>query len=259
LKTLAHGIASVLLALAGNSAMAQVDAEPPAADSGPISMRSGGEVYARIRDALSPTSCTPKASNSAWMKAYIHRPERFQQQLVEMLPILDHVSFQAAQRGLPMEFALIPFVESRFQPDAVAKGGPKGLWQLMPLTAKHFGLKIGGKKDGRLDYIQATDAALSYLEQLQKQFGDWPTSIMAYNAGDSRLRLSLRRQKLARVDAENRLPKGLAPHTYAYVRKIQALSCFMQNPGSFDVRLPEETRFMPQASDVVPEILDNGN
>ncbi len=259
MKALALGIAFAVLATAANQAMAQADTDTPASDSSSISLRSGSEVYTRIRNALSPTSCTPKARNSVWMKAYIHRPDRFQQQLAEMLPVLDHVSFQAAQRELPMEFALIPFVESRFQPDAVAKGGPKGLWQLMPLTAKHFGLKIGGSKDGRMDYIHATDAALSYLEQLQKQFGDWPTSIMAYNAGDSRLRLSLRRQKLARVDAEKRLPKGLAPHTYAYVRKIQALSCFMQNPESFGVQLPEDAQFTPRESDYPIEILDNGN
>lgn len=259
LKLLAKGIAFALLACTGQYALAQTTAENPSVAPDPATLRSGSEVYTRIRNALNPTSCTPKASKSTWMKAYIHRPERFQQQLAEMLPVLDHVSFQAAQRSLPMEFALIPFVESRFQPDAVAKGGPKGLWQLMPLTAKHFGLKIGGNKDERMDYIQATDAALSYLEQLQKQFGDWPTSIMAYNAGDSRLRLSLKRQKLDRVDAENRLPKGLAPHTYAYVRKIQALSCFMQNPESFGVRLPEDTLFTPLASDFEVEIPDNGN
>lgn len=259
MKSLNHTLVLVVLALTGNHAMAQFEAETLANETSPVSLRSGSEVYSRIRNALSPTSCTPRASKSPWMKAYIHRPARYQQQLAEMLPILDHVSFHASQRGLPMEFALIPFVESRFQPDAVAKGGPKGLWQLMPLTAKHFGLKISGNKDERMDYIQATDAALSYLEQLQKQFGDWPTSIMAYNAGDTRLRLSLRRQQLDRVDAESRLPKGLAPHTYAYVRKIQALSCFMQNPESFGVKLPEDTLFMPQASDFDAEILDNGN
>lgn len=221
--------------------------------------RSGGEVFTRIAQSLDPQSCTPKAAQSQWMKQYIHNPARFQKQLIIMLPILDHVSYQTRNQGLPMEFALIPFVESRFQPKAVAKGGPTGLWQLMPNTASHFGLRIGGKRDGRYSVYASTDAALEYLSRLQKMFGHWQTSIMAYNAGDSRMRSSLKRQHLAQADAERRLPAGLAPHTYAYVKKIQALSCFFLDAQSFGVTLPRDAEFMPLASDVDPPVLDNGN
>lgn len=108
--------------------------------------RSGADVFKRINEGLDPASCSESAAKSTWMKDYIHDPDRFERQLVIMLPILDHVSFQARKRGLPMEYALIPFVESRFQPKAVAKGGPTGLWQLMPETGRHYGLHIGGKK-----------------------------------------------------------------------------------------------------------------
>ena len=195
------------------------------------------------------------------MKDYIHNPERFEGQLIAMLPILDHVSYQALKRGLPMEYALIPFVESRFQPKAVAKGGPTGLWQIMPETGRYYGLRIGGKNDGRFSVIQSTDAALSYLQKLQTMFDDWQTGIMAYNAGDSRLRGSLKRQGLAKADADKRLPSGLAPHTYAYVKKIRALSCFMFNPSSFGVDLPNEAVFTPLESDTDPvaPTPDNGN
>ena len=221
--------------------------------------RSGGEVFTRIAQSLDPQSCTPKAAQSQWMKQYIHNPARFQRQLVDMLPILDHVSYQTREQGLPMEFALIPFVESRFQPKAVAKGGPTGLWQLMPNTASHFGLRIGGKRDGRYSVFASTDAALEYLGRLQKMFGHWQTSIMAYNTGDSRMRSSLKRQHLAQADADRRLPTGLAPHTYAYVKKIQALSCFFLDAQRFGVTLPRDAGFMPLASDLDPPVLDNGN
>jgi len=223
--------------------------------------RSGADVFQRISGALDPASCNESAAKSTWMKEYIHIPDRFERQLIMMLPILDHVSYQARKRGLPMEYALIPFVESRFQPKAIAKGGPTGLWQLMPETGRHYGLQIGGKKDGRFSVIQSTDAALSYLQKLQGMFGDWQTGIMAYNAGDSRLRVSLKRQGLAKADADKRLPTGLAPHTYAYVKKIRALSCFMFNPASFGVDLPNEVVFTPLETDIDPvaPIMDNGN
>ena len=223
--------------------------------------RSGADVFKRINEGLDPASCSESAAKSTWMKDSIHDPARFERQLVIMLPILDHVSFQARKRGLPMEYALIPFVESRFQPKAVAKGGPTGLWQLMPETGRHYGLHIGGKKDGRFSVIQSTDAALSYLQKLQGMFGDWQTGIMAYNAGDSRVRGSLKRQGLTRADADKRLPTGLAPHTYAYVKKIRALSCFMFNPASFGVNFPHEALFTPLEADTDPiaPVPDNGN
>ena len=232
------------------------DPQPP-----PEPIRSGEAVFRRIAESLDPASCTPAASDSQWMRKYIHDPARFRMQLIDMLPVLDHVSYQVRRRGLPMEFALIPFVESRFQPKAVAKGGPTGLWQLMPGTARHFGLRIGGKNDQRLSVIESTDAALAYLEQLQSMFGHWPTSIMAYNAGDSRLRMALKRQSLARSDAERRLPAGLAPITYAYVRKIQALSCLFIDPASFGVALPVDATFTPLPVDIdePPPVPDNGN
>lgn len=242
------------IAIAG-SAVAQEALKPAGFE------RSGADVFKRINDGLDPASCSESAAKSTWMKDYIHDPDRFQRQLVVMLPILDHVSYQARKRGLPMEYALIPFVESRFQPKAVAKGGPTGLWQLMPETGRHYGLRIGGKNDGRFSVIQSTDAALSYLQKLQTMFGDWQTGIMAYNAGDSRLRSSLKRQGLDKADADRRLPTGLAPHTYAYVKKIRALSCFMANPASFGVKLPHETLFTPLEADTDPIAPqpDNGN
>lgn len=228
------------LALALGPAVVRAEDPMPASAE-----RTGKEVFDRIGQALDPQSCTPKAKSGKWLRNYIHYPDQFEKQLTVMLPILDHVSIETRNSGLPMEFALIPFVESRYLPNAVAKGGPTGLWQMMPTTAKHYGLRIGGRNDGRLSAVESTDAALAYLTFLQKTFGNWQTSIMAYNAGDSRLRASLKRQGLARADADNGLPSGLAPHTYAYVRKIEALVCFFLNPGDYGVELPKAAVFVP--------------
>lgn len=247
-------VLACLLALACQPALGQ---EPgPAPED---LKRSGAEVFSRIAQSLDPASCTPSAAQSKWMKQYIHNPSRFEQQLIDMLPVLDHVSYQTRKQDLPMEFALIPFVESRFQPRAVAKGGPTGLWQMMPNTARHFGLRIGGRQDGRYSVFASTDAALEYLGDLQKMFGHWQTSIMAYNAGDSRMRGSLKRQGLRQADADRGLPTGLAPHTYAYVKKIQALSCFFLDSRRFGVDLPNYVEFKAMPSDVDLPVLNNGN
>lgn len=225
--------------------------------------RTGLEVFQRIAGALDPASCTPAAARSTWMKNYIHIPRRFEQQLQTALPILDYVSYETQRRGLPMEYALIPFVESRYLPNAVAKGGPTGLWQIMPITGKHYGLRIGGKNDGRLSAIDSTRAALEYLEMIQRRFKHWQTGIMAYNAGDSRVRNSLKKQQLRVADVDARLPTGFAPHTYAYVKKIQALSCFFLDSTRFNVQLPNDTTFktlvpMPVIKALEAEV-DNGN
>ena len=253
----------VILAMQAGMALAQstpeTGPEPP-----PITRteRSGLEVFQRIAGALDPASCSPAAAQSIWMKNYIHNTRRFQAQLQTALPILDYVSYETKRRGLPMEYALIPFVESRYLPNAVAKGGPTGLWQMMPITAKHYGLRIGGKNDGRFSVIDSTRAALEYLEMIQRHFGHWQTGIMAYNAGDSRLRGSLKRQQLRVADADARLPTGLAPHTYAYVKKIQALSCLFLDSSRFNVQLPNETKFntlVPMPVMDAIEAADNGN
>ena len=217
----------------------------------------GKAVFDRISQSLDQKSCTPKAKSGKWMRNYIHNPDQFSRQLAAMLPLLDHVSNEIAKRNLPMEFALIPFVESRYLPDAVAKGGPTGLWQMMPNTARHYGLRIGGKSDERFSAVESTDAALAYLAFLQSTFGNWQTSIMAYNAGDSRLRTSLKKQGLQQADADNHLPTGLAPHTYAYVRKIEALVCFFLAPDDYGVVLPLETTFTPLLAK--PELTAKGN
>ena len=201
--------------------------------------RSGADVFQRISGALDPASCNENAARSTWMKDYIHNPARFERQLIVILPILDHVSYQTRKRGLPMEYALIPFVESRFQPKAVAKGGPTGLWQIMPETGRYYGLQIGGKKDGRFSVIQSTDAALSYLQKLQTMFDDWQTGIMAYNAGDSRLRGSLRRQGLSKADADKRLPTGLAPPHLCLCEENQGAQLFHVQSGQLRGRSAE--------------------
>lgn len=113
-------------------------------------------------------------------------------------PFLFHIVEEIEARGLPMELALLPAVESRFDPLASSNMRAAGLWQFMPATARQYGLHQDWWYDGRLDPLASTNAALDYLEVLNKRFeGDWLLTLAAYNAGGGNVRRALRRSDMS--------------------------------------------------------------
>lgn len=111
----------------------------------------------------------------------------------------DMIAARARGRGVPEEFMMIAALESGFNPRAVSKRGPAGLWQFMPGTARKFGLKVVRKTkdrpgvDERLDPEKSTDAAMKYLAALHKEFGDWRLVLLAYNEGEEGVRRAMAR------------------------------------------------------------------
>ena len=125
------------------------------------------------------------------------------------------------QLRLPSEFALIPFVESRYRPDARSPGGQVGLWQFTAATARRNGLSVRSGRDERLDATASTRAAVRYLQQLHRMFGnDWRWTAMAYNAGDGAARAAWRKRSTAK----------LSPITRHYPDKLHALACLIPRP-----------------------------
>jgi len=157
------------------------------------------------------------------------------------LPLLAWAVESVEQRGLPQQFALIPIIESGLRPEARGRGGPLGLWQLMPATARHLGLRVGKGGDERLSVLRSTTAALDYLQALQADFGGWRATAMAYNAGSGRLRRAFARAGERTVSAERRKPAGLSPITYNYIAKLEALSCILSAPERHGLQLPHES------------------
>ena len=107
-----------------------------------------------------------------------------------LLPVVVEI---LAQRELPLELAFLPVVESRFEPQALSPAGAAGVWQLMPRTARRFGLVVTGYEDERFDVRKATAAAASYLTSLHGRFRDWPLAVAAYNCGEGALIRALER------------------------------------------------------------------
>lgn len=220
--------------------------EPAAEPTPPIpAMGHGQEVFDRIRKGLSPNACETGASSVRWRKRFAGHPGVFARHLEEALPMIDFVSIEVERSGLPAEFVFIPLVESWYRPAAIGAGGPAGMWQMIGSTARNHGVHIRPGYDGRLSPVESTRAALSYLKTLQGMFGDWQSIVMAYNAGEGRIRGAFRRARSREVSATRRRPHGLSNITYDYVAKLQALSCLVAEPERAGLSLPTGARFVP--------------
>ena len=151
---------------------------------------------------------------------------------------LFHTVKRAEELGVPVELALLPFVESEFDPYAQSLYGATGIWQFLPATGREWGLKTNWWYDGKRDVIASTEAALNFLLYLHQKFdNDWLLAIAAYNAGPGRVNRAIRENKekgLATDFWSLRLPK----ETSAYVPKLLVLSELIKNPSSFGVTLP---------------------
>lgn len=153
-------------------------------------------------------------------------------------PYLHHIVTELKARDLPLAFALIPIVESAYDPFAFSHGGAAGLWQLMPATAKHFGVEQNWWYDGRRDLYDSTNAALNYLVYLGKFFdGDWHLALAAYNAGEGTVRRAVKRNEKAGLPTDFwslKLPR----ETRQYVPKILALSEMLSKPDKVGLTIP---------------------
>jgi membrane-bound lytic murein transglycosylase D len=154
-------------------------------------------------------------------------------------PFMGWILGQLEERGMPAELALLPVIESGYQPLAYSPSHASGLWQFMPSTGNRFGLKQNWWYDGRRDVVASTQAALDYLNYLHDEFqGDWLLALAAYNAGEGTIGRALRRNR------ERGLPEDywhldLPNETLAYVPKLLALRDIVATPGHYGIDLPD--------------------
>ena len=168
---------------------------------------------------------------------YADRPDYIQRMTARSSKYLYHIVEELEQRNMPTELALLPFIESAFNPQAVSSARASGMWQFMPRTGKDFDLKQNAFRDDRRDVLASTRAALDYLQRLYGMFGDWHLALAAYNWGEGNVGKALARNKRLgeplsytdlRMPAETRL----------YVPKLQAMKNLVANPDGLGVTLP---------------------
>jgi membrane-bound lytic murein transglycosylase D len=194
------------------------------------------DLWERIRKGYQMPNLENELANdrTQWYSA---KPEYLQRMTERSNKYLHHIVEELEARNMPTELALLPFIESAFNPQAVSSARASGMWQFMPKTGKSFDLKQNAFRDDRRDVQASTRAALDYLERLHKMFGDWHLALAAYNWGEGNVRKAINRNQRAG------LPTGytdlnMPMETRMYVPKLQAMKNIVGNPPQYGVVLP---------------------
>ena len=194
------------------------------------------DLYERLRRGFSlPELNTARVrQRQAW---YAQRPELMQRILERANPHLFHILEEIERRKLPAELALVPFIESGFDAQAVSSAQAVGLWQFMSFTATRYKLRVDDLRDERRDVLASTSAALDYLSDLSAMFGDWQLALASYNWGENAVARAVERNRaLGRPVTYANLT--MPDETSDYVPKLQAVKNLLLNPGALSTMLP---------------------
>ena len=211
--------------------------EPAQAASGAVAqLQAPADLWDRIRRGFAMPNLESElvTDREQW---YASRPDYMQRMTERSSKYLFHIVEELERRNMPTELALLPYIESAFNPQAVSSAKAAGMWQFMPATGKYFDLKQNAFRDDRRDVLASTRAALDYLQKLHRMFGDWHLALAAYNWGEGSVgRAIARNQKagLGTTYTDLRMPD----ETRLYVPKLQAVKNIVANPQSFRTELP---------------------
>lgn len=199
---------------------------------------NGTDDWAALRASFAMDDCDSDPAILSWARQYTRNTDRFESQMLEVLPRLAYVQSIAKQHGVPGEFVLLPWVESGFRPLLGQRSRPAGMWQIMPATASSIGLRVDGHYDGRLDVPAAADAVMSLLARYYEQLHDWRLVNYAFNAGEFSIQKML--QQYGPPPAEPAIPKWpVRRGTREHLVKLLAIACVIREPGRFGVTLPQ--------------------
>jgi membrane-bound lytic murein transglycosylase D len=168
---------------------------------------------------------------------YASRPDYIQRMTERSKKYLFHIVEELEKRNMPAELALLPFIESAFNPQAVSSAKAAGMWQFMPRTGTYFELKQNAFRDDRRDVLASTRAALDYLQKLHVMFGDWHLALAAYNWGEGNVGRAIARNKRAGLGTSY-LDLTMPAETRLYVPKLQAVKNIVARPEAFQAELP---------------------
>ncbi|MBB2916477.1 transglycosylase SLT domain-containing protein [Cupriavidus alkaliphilus] len=195
------------------------------------------DIWDRIRRGFAMTDLegTLVDDRTQW---YAQRPEYMERMVGRSSRYLYHIVEELEQRKMPTELALLPFVESAFNPQAQSTAKAAGMWQFIPSTGKSYNLKQNMFRDERRDVLASTDAALDYLARLYDMFGDWHLALAAYNWGEGAVSRAIARNQ-ARGLPTDYASLPMPNETRYYVPKLQAVKNIIANPAAYGVKLPE--------------------
>jgi len=196
------------------------------------------DVWARIRKGFAiPDLDNPLVTTqTTW---YSSRPDYIDRTTTRASRYLFHVVQELEKRNMPTELALLPFIESAFNPQALSTAKAAGMWQFMAATGRDFNLKQNMFQDERRDVLASTDAALNYLEKLYGMFGDWQLALAAYNWGEGSVQRAIAKATAAGQPTDfNSLSAYMPAETRNYVPKLQAVKNIIATPAAYGIVLP---------------------
>jgi membrane-bound lytic murein transglycosylase D len=218
----------------------QPAAQPATADEAPIVATrptNDADLWARIRRGYRMPDLQSElvTSQEQW---YATRASYIGRMTERSNKYLYHIVEELERRNMPTELALLPFIESAFNPQAVSGAKAAGMWQFMPATGRDFALKQNIFRDDRRDVLASTRAALDYMQKLYRMFGDWHLALAAYNWGEGSV------QRAIAKNQRDGLPMGyldlnMPNETRNYVPKLQAVKNIVLTPSLFNATLPE--------------------
>jgi membrane-bound lytic murein transglycosylase D len=168
---------------------------------------------------------------------YASRPDYVERMTTRGSRYLFHIVVELETRGMPTELALLPFIESAFNPQAMSSAKASGMWQFMPATGRDFDLKQNVFRDDRRDVLASTRAALDYLQRLYGMFGDWHLALAAYNWGEGSVQRAIARNQKLGLPTDYQSLK-MPDETRNYVPKLQAVKNIVTAPQAFSLTLP---------------------
>jgi membrane-bound lytic murein transglycosylase D len=239
---------------ASNSASSLTPADPQAAadqlrrtsaaketidvDNGSVSQLTSqdADLWARIRRGFQIPDLQSDLvdMNANW---YAERPEYVARMTERSQKYLYHIVEELEARHMPTELALLPFIESAYNPQALSVAKAAGMWQFVPGTGRTYNLKQNMWQDERRDVLASTSAALDYLSRLHDMFGDWYLALAAYNWGEGNVQRAIARNQAAGLPTDYqslRMPN----ETRNYVPKLQAVKNIVMNPKQYGLTLP---------------------
>jgi membrane-bound lytic murein transglycosylase D len=171
-----------------------------------------------------------------WEEWYASRPDYVARMVDRSRRYLYYIVVEVEERRMPLEMALLPMVESAFNPNAMSVSRASGIWQFMPSTGKHYGLKQNFWFDSRRDVVAATEGALNYLQKLYADFDDWQLALAAYNWGEGNIAKAVAKNRAANLRADYASIK-MPDETRNYLPKLQALKNIVRDPEKYGLEL----------------------
>ena len=195
-------------------------------------------VWERLTHQFALPECSDHQAALKWARWYADHPDYMARIFKRAQPWIFHIAEQLEDQGVPGEIALLPIVESAYDPFAYSRGQALGAWQFISSTGKNYGLNQNWWYDGRRDVWASTDAAIAYLSHMADMFdGDWLLALAGYNSGENRVARQVKKNRAKGKPADFwnlKLPR----ETRGYVPKLLGLTCLFKYPAEYDFKIP---------------------